>query len=394
MVWLKYLTTVNQVSSKDEPKVKRFLEDGYQAIMDRRNEDGSFRYAGKALIESVWLTALVVKCLGQVENLIAVNETVIKEAFEFLKDKQNDSGSFVDDGKNITAFVVISFLENSKNVASYKDVIDKALSYIDLNVNNMKSNYDIAIALYALSLGNHRSKSSLLSSLVYEEKKIGDEIFWEIETSNEEKKSLSSDIKEKVKIASYALLAYLKNGNEFETKALAIMMWITAQDQRYFQDLSVVAQALSEISKVFFSSTMNMNLNVANLEFHIDNSNALKPLKFDLAPNTRSITIRADGTGFALLEISYQYETVIEQIKDAFVLAIEVKLADDKKRLGLTIAVNIKDDDENEENIEEKMGSKMEIEFPLGYVYDSESTERLISDGVKVSFNQTFFSYF
>jgi CD109 antigen len=380
MVGLKYLMTINQVSSDDKPKVVQFIEEGYNVIMERRNADGSFRYKSKSEMDSVWLTALVVKCLGQVEHLISINETVIEDALEFIKRKQTVSGSIIDDKKDITAFAVISILENSKHFKTYKNMTDKALAYIEQNINKTTNNYDIAIASYAFSLANHSSKSSILNNLKDGERKIVDDankIYWEVD-KDENIESTSDNIKEKMKIASYALLAYLKNEKEFE--ALSIMRWITSQEQKFFSFL--VIQALTEISKVFFSSPLNMNLSVANWTKHIDNTNDLKSLKFEL-PSKRSLTIDANGSGFALLEVSYEYEIDIDKVKDAFGLTIELLPTNDEKRLYFMICVNVKDEEEKEESI-------MEVEFTPGYVYDRMSTESLILNGVKVSFIQIF----
>lgn len=397
MVSVKYLTTINTISTTDKTRLETLFADGYNALKERNVADGSFNFKGYSKLESVWLTAYVCKCLNLVattNNAIAFDSNLIKNAFEFLKrqqipegifdlNKKSLAGSFIDFGNEhkpnffLTSFVVISFLENENYASQYKDVIDKALNFIDRNFMFVQTNYEFAIICYALALAKHPTTDGCMLHLRNKATVVEDKTFWELHF-DEEKKNITSSITDKIEIASYALLSFLQQSAK-DTEVLPIMMWIIAnvkQNDGAFskRDSVATAQALAEAARIYFSSKIDVDLSLSfnndgHKKIHVDQ---LQPVTFNLPQNVRDIVFHANGTGFVLLEVEYSFETAINEFTDYFELSVDVKSHGDM--LHLTISANIKpDEDQNDDgNVEDEneKDSKtvMEIQLPEGFV--------------------------
>lgn len=410
MISAKYFTAINQLSTINQTQVDLHLKTGYERILSRKYADGSFQFLGNSRYKSIWLTAYVAKCLTQVEGIMFIDANHIKTAFDFLKkyqspshqvttNKKNISGGFIEFGVErkagivLTAFVAISFLENSKFISDYRDVVDKALNFIDRNLNYITSNYEFAISAYALALGKHDSAKLFLDHLSKKAKNRDGKKFWNV-NFDDDKNKVSNDISDKIEIASYALLSFIKARRESEVRP--IMLWIISQIQQNDgafskKDSVVTAQALSEIASIYFTSEVNIDLALfyesnERTDIHIDNSNAKNPINFNLPTSTRGLTVAANGTGFVLLEVLYNYEQTIGDFSERFALQVTVKTSDDEKVLHLTICTALKiDEDIGDASNMKISNAMMEVKLPSGYVYDTNSNNFLVRLKIKVS---------
>lgn len=386
MISLKYLSTINQLSSVSGTDIEHHISAGYQSILERKNQDGSFSFKGYDKYRSIWLTSYVLKCFKQVENLTSIEETHIISALNFLQRHQASdlqkpaameslSGGFIEFGSEaepdiiLTALVVISFLENTKYLKGYEEVVDKSLNFIDRQTTHMKNNLEIVISAYALSLAKHATAETLMQHLESYVISEQDKQHWDLSFSGNN----TGDLSDKLEITSYALMTYIQLGKE--SKMLPIMMWLVEQisqiDGNFMRKDSVATvQALADLAKKFFSSAIAMDLKIYSgrsepTRVHIDHSNNLNPVNFELPSPSLSNTIQANGTGFAMLDINFKYN-LIEDIKETVTLSVAVNPSSLDDSIRLTVCANYKMEDEDDDDINEIILANMEVELPNG----------------------------
>lgn len=99
IVAINYLKNTGQLTKTIENKALNFMEIGYQRELTYKHPDGSFSAFGKSDDSgSTWLTAFVVRSFLQAKGHIMVEDNVVNEALDWLKDKQV--------GCNISFFVI------------------------------------------------------------------------------------------------------------------------------------------------------------------------------------------------------------------------------------------------------------------------------------------------
>lgn len=95
IVILDYLQSTNQLTPAVESKAKRYMELGYQRQLSFKHDDGSYSAFGKAdKMGSTWLTAFVVRSLLQAERHMQIEQKVIFDALDWLRNVQAANGSF------------------------------------------------------------------------------------------------------------------------------------------------------------------------------------------------------------------------------------------------------------------------------------------------------------
>lgn len=374
MTSLTYLVKVGQLSDVPIDDVKNHLKQSYEFILSSKKRDGSFQKQGLGPIGSIWLTASVVNCLHQIsgnDSLLKVDEKHIREGLTFLKRQQNvSSGSFVEFGDDkevdvsLTAYVAVAFLQSTELRNEFSDVISKLLGFIDSNVISLKNNREIAISTYTMTLAKLTSEARVLidflkNAAVTEQGMV----HWNFNSTS------SGSIDEQIEIASYALLSFLSSDEKAHT--LQIMLWIVSQLNFGTKGIAkpealIVSRALAEFAKKYPSSKNSIDL---TFNFKSDSKNfhlASDDFTFVLTSNTRKLEMSANGTGIALVNIYTRFETKINNIKDIFLLDVNVNQPEKQDSLHLSICINVKHDENDEQRHDMKMNSVLEIELPAG----------------------------
>lgn len=89
IVAINYLKNTGQLTKAIESKAKNFMEIGYQRELTYKHLDGSFSAFGKTDDSgSTWLTAFVVRSFLQAKNHIMVEDNIINESLDWLKNIQ------------------------------------------------------------------------------------------------------------------------------------------------------------------------------------------------------------------------------------------------------------------------------------------------------------------
>uniref|UniRef100_A0A8C7CW10 Complement component 5 n=1 Tax=Oncorhynchus kisutch TaxID=8019 RepID=A0A8C7CW10_ONCKI len=227
-------------------ELKRKIREGITSIQSfKRPREFSYSM-WKDKEASTWLTALVVKTLGQVDKYVKVDsEMLLNSLFWLINKAQNDDGSFrqfsycpgvqgasvdsVDQSVFFTSFVMIG-IKTEISLA-----LKHAAGYISDHAPRVKSLYAKAVAAYALTLNDRDSMQSVIlyDGLEKQAREKGNPVeyrYWhEIDARLNPLKPDKASA-QTVETTSYVLLTGLIKAKH--NYALPIINWLT-QDQRY-----------------------------------------------------------------------------------------------------------------------------------------------------------------
>ena len=408
---LEYLTNLKKLNPETEVKLKKHLDVGYQKQLTYKNAGGSYSGFGqKTENGSTWLTAYVAKSFNQASKYIQIEQEVITDALDFLKSIQSENGSFPEFGHvsytpmqggaskgiGLTAYTLITFLENKQHADKYKDTIKKALDYIVKNIEELNDDiYALAIVSYALQLAGHEKKDELLAKLNSKAEETEGMKYWkkEVKDVKEEasfgrstwyyRRRSSVD----VEMTSYAMLAFILAG--YDQQTIPVMKWLVSQRNyrggfQSTQDTVVGLQALSKLaSKIPFSNNqMRITVNPTGQSFDLNSQNSLILQKAELPSSSRTFDVTASGNGFAILQISYKYNLDNSGKHPRFNLKPTVDSTSNKEFLNLKVCTNFVPDSQNDKS----NMAIMEVTLPSGFTFDNDHlTELMATKNVKVS---------
>lgn len=413
IVVLDYLTTISKLTPDIEKKAKSYMESGYQRELTYKHDDGSYSAFGNSDGNgSTWLTAYVIKSFRHASKYILIDEAVIAQGLEFLSKVQLPDGSFPEvgvvhdrflqggasKGIALTAYTLITFLENQNSSKIYEDKIIKALDFLVKNLDAATDVYSLALGTFALQLAKHKSANSFLDKLEAKAITKNDQRHWEQELEPENlNRWWYQPISLNTEMSAYAMLAYIEAGREKDS--VLVMKWLITQRNANggftsSQDTVVGLRALSRLAAKIHGGNNNINISI-NYQINkktlisLNSENALVLQKFDLPPTARNFDIVALGKGFSILQISYKFNMLSSSTSPRFTLDPKVSIFTDSQRFTLKICTSFIPD----EAVERSNMAVMEVEFPSGYVFDSSSMPNLTStEKVKVNISYLTFS--
>lgn len=407
IVVLDYLTTLNKLTPAIESKAKKYMETGYQRELTYKHDDGSYSAFGKSdKSGSTWLTAFVAKSFHQAAKHIMVDEAIVKQALDFLASIQAPNGSFPEvghvshkdmqggssGGLALTAYTLITFLESGDK--SYKPVIDKALSFVLGNLDQLEDNYALAIATYAMQLAKHDSKDSLITKLESKAENKNGQMYWEkaVPKSDEKNPWSHQPNSVNVEMSAYAMQAFVEAGRDGD--AVPIMKWLVGQRNenggfQSTQDTVVGLQALSKLATKIYVPNSKIDITLkhdkgAPSTLNVNEQNALILQKNELPADARDFEVIARGRGFSILQLSYKYNVDVNGEWPRFTLQPEVHKNSNKDFLHLTVCTSfVPDDQADKSNM-----AVMEVSLPSGFTFDTDTLPELkATEKVKVSFS-------
>lgn len=317
------------------------MKEGIISILSFRKSDFSYSM-WKDGESSTWLTAFVLRVLGQVSRYMPVDQdSICNSLIWMIDDCQMSDGSFREISSYIpvklqgmltreqkektlylTAFSLIGF-EKAIGICPLQKVEDaknKAEDYLLNNFQSAQSTFSLALVNYALALAksNQPGARSAFSALKNEALvKVGPPMirFWKESSNKVDKTMPSRDSAKMVETTSYALLTALLRGDQ--AYANPIVQWLSEQ-QRYgggfysTQDTINALEALTEYSILVKRLVLDMNIRVAyrkHGDFHqyrLTKHNYLgkvveAPLDDDLEVRTGS------NTGLAIVNVRTVY---------------------------------------------------------------------------------------
>ncbi|MFC1946524.1 alpha-2-macroglobulin family protein [Chloroflexota bacterium] len=325
----KYLRESGQLKPEIMAKAEKLMITGYQRELTYRHSDGSFSAFGESDQEgSLWLTAFVLKSFAQAKELMYIDEEVLDEAADWITSHQNSDGSFDPvgflhhqellgglQGKNaLTSYVAVALLE-----AGEKSAADKAISYLEDELNTMDDVYSLAITAYAFELGESARAGDAYAMLM--EKAIEDEngIHWG--SSGDDPQSIvGEETMERhmiqntaeIETTGYATMALTMHGDAFNASRAA--KWLVSRRNAYggygsTQDTVVALQALTEYSTGTRSDVdLDVNIEITGIVKQIKiNQENFDVLQVVEVPVNENISLSVSGTGEAIAQVVKRY---------------------------------------------------------------------------------------
>ncbi|NWI20473.1 CD109 protein, partial [Crypturellus soui] len=351
---LQYLTKTRQLREDIKSKAVSFMRKGYQRELLFQRDDGSFSAFGNADSSgSTWLTAFVLRCFLQARPFIDIDANVLVDTANWLVQHQKLNGEFQEPGKVIqsdlrggnnnpvalTAYIMSSLLEFPDK--QHIDVIRRAVNFLaeKLEEGNL-DNYTLALVTYALSWAKSTKAKEALNTLNQKAEHQGELRFWITPASeiSDSWQPRSIDIE----LAAYALLSHFHQNRLAE--GIPVMKWLSQQRNHLggfssTQDTVVALQALSLFASITATSNTEIDVTVTapTLKtpeiFSIDTRNRFLLQTKELVPvQPMTVTVSAEGTGFAIFQLNVIYNTkhTDQRLKsvpnqEAFDLNVDVK---------------------------------------------------------------------
>ncbi|KAL2781996.1 complement C5 isoform 2, partial [Daubentonia madagascariensis] len=248
----------NSLAKKQNLKKK--LKEGMVSIMSYRNADFSYS-VWKGGSGSTWLTAFALRVLGQVNKYVEQNQNSICNSLLWLVENcQLENGSF----KENSQYQPIKLQKIST-------ALTKADNFLLENTLPARSTFTMAIAAYALSLGDktHPQFRLIVSTLKREAMVKGNPPiyrFWKDDLQQKDSSVPNTGTARMVETTAYALLTSLslKEMNYVNP----IIKWLS-EEQRHgggfysTQDTINAIEGLTEYSLLVKQLRLNMDINVS-----------------------------------------------------------------------------------------------------------------------------------
>ncbi|XP_029859871.1 CD109 antigen isoform X2 [Aquila chrysaetos chrysaetos] len=364
---LQYLTKTRQLREDIKSKAVSFMRKGYQRELLFQRDDGSFSaFGNEDPFGSTWLSAFVLRCFLQARPFIDIDQDVLMDTAKWIVRHQKLNGEFHEPGKvlhsdlqggtnnpvTLTAYIMSSLLGLPDKQHAY--VIKSATNFLEDKLEEgISDNYTLALVTYALSWAKSAKAKEALNMLNQRAENQGDFRFWVTPASeiSDSWQPRSIDIE----LAAYALLSHFHQDRLVE--GIPIMKWLSQQRNHLggfssTQDTVVALQALSLFATLTTASKTEMDVTVTapSLKmpetFSIDTQNRFLLQTKEIAPaQPMTITVAAEGTGFAVFQLNVIYNTKhtdqrLRSVRkqEAFDLNVDVKDdKDDKNHLTLNV---------------------------------------------------------
>ncbi|XP_043309645.1 complement C5 [Cervus canadensis] len=282
--------STNSLTQKQKLKTK--LKEGMVSIMSFRNADYSYSM-WKGGSASTWLTAFALRVLGQISKYVDQNQNSICNSLLWLLEQcQLENGSFKENSDYqpvklqgtlpvearektlyLTAFAVIG-IRKSFDICPMEKIstaVSKADNFLHENALSTQSAFTLAIAAYALSLGDkaHPQFRSIVSALKKKAFVKGNPPiyrFWKDDLQQKDSSAPSAGTARMVETTAYALLTSLnlKDMNYVNP----VIKWLS-EEQRYgggfysTQDTINAIEGLTEYSLLVRKLHLNMDIKVS-----------------------------------------------------------------------------------------------------------------------------------
>ena len=360
---LAYLNITNKLTEIIKTNAINNIRIGYITELTYKLADGSFSAFGTSDGNgSTWLTSFVVKTFIQAKEFAPsiIDPIVIDIALNFVISKQQVDGSFKEDGRVIhkdmqgasgdglalTCYAAITLQSSLKDYPANILIIQKTLDYIysKIDVTNV---YELCVCIYSLKINNYPNLNSLESSLIGLGIETASELHWE--------KSLSVDptvtASLSIEMSGYALLYFQAVGAT--AKAVKILKWLLSKQNAFggytsTQDTVIGLQAITTMAVLFSPTNTSINSTLTpdvgkSFNANIDKSNAVTVQNFEvnlfnickctiiihfyyifkLPFNTRSMNVKSNGTGFALVQLSSNFFVIENQTNPSFIISLD-----------------------------------------------------------------------
>ncbi|CAM9628767.1 unnamed protein product [Lampetra fluviatilis] len=357
---IKYLTATGQGGGEIKQRALSFMNTGYQRELTYQRSDGSFSaFGNEDASGSTWLSAFVLRCFLQALPHVFIDPVVVAQTHVWLMSQLDSStGVFAEPGRvihvdmqggssgplSLTAYALVALLEQPSHMP--QSDVSASVRFLETSLRaGIAANHTLALTAYALSLANSMAAPAALQALNSRAATTGEVKFWTAPMSSEFEEMWqprSADIE----MTSYALLAYLHQGNV--TEGIPIMKWLSQQRNHLggyssTQDTVVGLQALSEFAARTTGSRSDLQVRATSklltgpLSFTVNSANALVLQRAEIPVSPEiNVALSATGAGFAVAQLNVFYnlkmsggraKRSVDQT-DAFELTIDPHILD------------------------------------------------------------------
>ncbi|XP_026229067.1 alpha-2-macroglobulin isoform X2 [Anabas testudineus] len=396
---LNYLKSTGQLTLEIQDKATRFLESGYQRELTYKHDDGSYSAFGKNDESgNTWLTSFVMKSFGGARPYIYVNPDHINSARRWLSGLQQQDGCIksvgklfhngmkggVSDDVSLTAYITAALLELDTSVTD--PMVQRCLGCLkEAVVGQLDNLYTTALMSYTFTLaGDQDMRSKLLTYLHQKSSTQAGTRHWKRDEAS--KKTLDSL---EVEMTSYVLLALLSGpaltdfGLDYSSD---IVRWLTQQQNPYggfssTQDTVVALQALAKYGAATYREEGSTTVTVTSLgglskEFTVDQSNRLLYQEEKLTEVPGEYTVKAEGQGCVLAQISMHFNIPPPPDFSAFNISTHTMSKCNVSRPQLILFVHVRYQGRREET----NMAIINIKLLSGYILDKTSLNLLKND--------------
>ena len=304
----RYLDATGQLKPEVMAKAEHLMTTGYQRELTYRRSDGSFSAFGQSDAEgSLWLTAFVLKSFAQADGLIYIDETVLRDAADWILDHRRDDGSFEPVGflhdqellgglqgnTALTAYVAIALHE-----AGYDRESDASVRYLESRLGDVKDPYTMAIAAYALELADSPHAAEASRALLDLATADADGLYWDSPAA--------------VETTGYGLLALLERRDAINAANAA--RWLVSQRNAFggygsTQDTVVGLQALiGYAAQARFDVDMTVDLVSGDWSRQVvitaDNADVVQIVEL---PDGADLRVSAAGSGRVVAQVVQRF---------------------------------------------------------------------------------------
>ncbi|XP_040167714.1 CD109 antigen-like [Anopheles arabiensis] len=397
LVVLDYLKAVSSTTTHLIEKATGLLRNGYQLELKYRQRDGSFSNWRDSK-GSVFVTALVGTSLEAAsKHITEVDLTLVDRLFEWLAAKQHSSGRFDEEqpityhslqggsrnGIALTSFVLIAFLQNTKASVQHRSIIEKGIQYVANQLESIADVYDLSLATYALMLADHRQKSSALNKLIELGIATNETRYWPRHTAS-------------IETTAYALLS-LVHAKRY-ADGIMVMHWLVNQQSATgsfprTQDTFMGIRALAALSEAIAPQKNDYTAIVlhgkARKVYKVAASEANQEYRDELSGDSKLVRFSANGRGFGMLTVAFQYGIDVRNIEHGFSLRLVDQFSNEAYTLQLQVCTSFSPQlMHTRSNL-----ALVEVNFPSGYVVNRKSlvdeTRRNPFKDVEVRYGQT-----
>jgi CD109 antigen len=308
------------------------------------------------------------------------------KSFLFSTELQSDAG----EGVALTAHVLLAFLSLPNAATKYSEPMKKATDYIVERLKSINHLYSLALAAYALQKAGHASASDVLKRLDKAAIEKDGLKCWEYYPSNDNQYYwwyYTNSVN--IQITSIALMTYADAG--LETGAFPILQWLIKQRNSrggYYstQDTILGIGALAKMASKLFVSNQDIDVKVLYgtdemYNVKVDRDNAIALQSYELPLDTKKITFKCKGRGFAVAQVAYKYHVIIPEPAPRFKLDITIRDSTTKTNLVVTICTSFIVDD----MADKSSMAIVEVAFPSGYTFNRDTLDKLrITNDVSV----------
>lgn len=182
--------------SKLRPTAEKFTQKGYEQLLSYQHADGGFSVWTKDAPD-VALTAYALRFLIDASSFISVDESIIKNARNWLIKQQRDDGSWtriyswekIEDArrtKMLTTYVARILAMNAKNTKENETraALQKALNYLKTRNDEIDEPYSLALfGLASLDAGNSADAEKIAARLESMAIAENSGAYWNLETN-------------------------------------------------------------------------------------------------------------------------------------------------------------------------------------------------------------------